>query len=127
MTDLGETISPQTAEELERFQPDQRITFSVNHRLNAWKILLRANHVGETFENLFNDTTLPVVTSPVTLFDLEVSRDFGANLNIALGAKNITDEYPDEWEIDGNTGRTPGFLGAIYPLNHPAGINGGFY
>ncbi|WP_417624032.1 hypothetical protein [Paremcibacter congregatus] len=30
-------------------------------------------------------------------------------------------------ETGGYTGRDGGFLGAIYPLNHPAGFNGGSY
>ena len=48
-------------------------------------------------------------------------------INVAIGAKNLFDEFPDEWETQGFTGRDGGFLGAIYPLNHPAGLGGGRY
>lgn len=121
------TISPETAEELERFQPDQRATLTLNHSTDTWNFLIRGNYYGEVFENVFNDTSIPAVTDPVMIFDAEVSKDLGDNFNVAVGAKNILDEYPDEWESDGQNGRLPGYLGAIYPLNHPAGLNGGFY
>jgi len=49
--------------------------------------------------------------------------DFTDSLTVALGAKNIFNVFPDEY----SEGRTAGFLGAIYPLNSPAGFNGGYY
>jgi iron complex outermembrane receptor protein len=34
----------------------------------------------------------------------------------------------DEWSLaNGDNGRTAGYLGAVYPLNHPTGFNGGSY
>lgn len=56
-----------------------------------------------------------------------MSYDIDENMSVAIGAKNLFDEFPDEWESGGFTGRDGGFLGAIYPLNHPAGLGGGSY
>ena len=132
VSNRGETVSEALARELEDFLPDQRATLTLNHNVGNWGFLLRTNYYGETFEYVFNDTTVPVETPPVTLFDIEVSNQVTDVVNVALGAKNVLDEYPEEWSIpqeDGSewTGNTPGFLGAIYPLNHPAGLNGGYY
>ena len=47
---------------------------------------------------------------------------------LAIGARDVFDEYVDEWSLaNGDNGRTAGYLGAVYPLNHPAGFNGGSY
>lgn len=132
VTNRGGTVSAERARELEDFLPQQRATLTLNHAINDWSINLRTNYYGETFENLFNDTTLPVTTPALILVDLEVSNQVTDVFNVAVGAKNLFDTYPDEWSIpqaDGSewTGNTPGFLGAIYPLNSPAGMNGGYY
>ncbi len=52
-----------------------------------------------------------------------MSRQLNNNFTVSVGAKNIFDEYPEKHEF----GDQPGFLGAIYPLNSPAGFNGGYY
>ncbi|MEJ2444106.1 MAG: TonB-dependent receptor [Exilibacterium sp.] len=119
----GQTVSEARAEELEDFLPDHRATFTINHHAGMWNAMLRTNYYGETLELLFNDETLPVRTDSIVLVDAEVSAQLNETLLLAVGAKNLFDEYPDKHEY----GDQPGFLGAIYPLNSPAGLNGGFY
>ena len=77
-------------------------------------------------------STLPVTTPRYMLVDVELGVQLTDQIRIAGGANNLFDTLAAEWEIpDGNggvcTGRTAGFLGAIYPLNHPAGLVGGLY
>lgn len=127
VTNVGTTISEGRVRELEEGIPSYRSTLTLNHNAGPFTGLLRFNYYGKSYESLFNSGGLPVVTPSMLLIDAELSWQFNDTYSVALGARNLFDQYPDEWEIDGDTGRTPGFLGAIYPLNHPAGLGGGFY
>ncbi|WP_420933410.1 TonB-dependent receptor plug domain-containing protein [Alteromonas sp. A081] len=127
VTNRGETVTDARAREVEDALPDFRTTFTIDHTFEPFNALIRVNYYGEVFENLFNDETLPIVTDGLFLVDAEVSYDIDENMSVAIGAKNLFDEFPDEWESGGFTGRDGGFLGAIYPLNHPAGLGGGSY
>ncbi|MBB3062749.1 TonB-dependent receptor plug domain-containing protein [Microbulbifer rhizosphaerae] len=119
----GQTVSEARAEELEDFLPEHRATFTINHSFGMWNAMVRTNYYGETLELLFNDETLPVRTDPIVLVDAEVSAQLNDTFQVGVGAKNLFDTYPDKHEY----GDQPGFLGAVYPLNSPAGLNGGFY
>ncbi len=128
VTNPGTTVSAGRRREIEDALPANRLTLGATHEMGNFNGLIRVNYYDEAFENLFNDETIPVVTDPLTMVDIEFGWKFAENFRLAVGAKNVFDEYPDEWSLaDGSNGRTPGFLGAIYPLNHPAGFNGGSY
>ncbi|MFK8032388.1 MAG: TonB-dependent receptor plug domain-containing protein [Gammaproteobacteria bacterium] len=127
VTSRGSTVDAGRARELEEAIPSIRTTLSAIHTVGAFRGLLRINYYGEAYESLFNDSTLPVVTDAMFIVDAEVNWDVTDAVSIALGAKNLFDTYPDEWTTAGFTGRDGGFLGAIYPLNHPAGLGGGNY
>lgn len=127
VTNPGVTIGSGRLRELQEAIPETRATLTLSHQVGAFNGLVRFNYYDEAYESLFNSGGLPVVTSSMMLVDAEASWQLSDKYQLAIGAKNIFDEYPDEWEIDGSTGRTPGFLGAIYPLNHPAGLGGGSY
>ncbi|WP_196797984.1 TonB-dependent receptor [Colwellia sp. PAMC 21821] len=85
--------------------------------------MVRINYYGSFYNAQFNDVSLIEKVSPLIITDLEFSYDITDNLVVALGAKNVFDVFPKEY----SQGRTSGFLGAIYPLNTPAGFNGGHY
>lgn len=127
VTNRGQTITDGRAREVEDALPDYRTTFTVDHDFEPFNALVRVNYFGEVYESLFNDDTLPVVTSGMFIVDAELAYDVNENVSVAIGAKNLFDEYTDEWATAGFTGRDGGFLGAIYPLNHPAGLGGGSY
>ena len=127
VTNRGETVTDGRAREVEDSLPAVRSTLSFDHQFEPFSALLRINYFDEAYESLFNDETLPVVTPSMVIVDAELSWDVTDYLNLAVGASNLFDEYPDEWETAGFTGRDGGFLGAIYPLNHPAGLGGGRY
>jgi iron complex outermembrane recepter protein len=115
-------------QEIEDSVPALRSTFTVAHNVGIFNGLVRVNYYSKTFENLFNDNTLPLTTPSLFIVDAEIGAKFADHFKISVGAKNLFDTYPEEFTLsDGSTGRTPGFLGAIYPLNHPAGFNGGSY
>lgn len=123
----GNTVSDGRIRELQEAIPSYRATLTLNHQIESFNGLLRFNYFDDAYESLFNSGGLPVVTDSMLLVDAELSWQLNDNYNLSVGAKNLFDEYPDEWEIGGDTGRTAGFLGAIYPLNHPAGLGGGSY
>ena len=132
VTNRGTTVNDIRERELEDTLPDFRFTGTLSHIYRQVDGLIRVNYYGEVFETLFNDPSLPVETPGVVLVDVELGWQFTDEIRIAAGAKNVFNTFPNEWEVpDGNggtfTGRTAGFLGAIYPLNHPAGLNGGNY
>ncbi len=127
VTNRGANITLERAREIEDALPATRATLSVAHEVGMFNGLVRLNYFGKAFENLFNDETLPVTTPSLLIVDAEVGLNFADNYRVAIGAKNLFNKYPREWTIGGDTGRTGGFLGAIYPLNHPAGFNGGGY
>jgi iron complex outermembrane recepter protein len=113
--------------ELEDSVPALRSTFTVAHDVGIFNGLIRLNYYSKTFENLFNDNTIPITAPSLLIVDAEIGAKFANHFKIAVGAKNLFDAYPKEWSLAGDNGRTPGYLGAIYPLNHPAGFNGGSY
>lgn len=128
----GDTISSSRVRELEESLPENRFTLTTLHTLDKWNFMLRGNYYDETFEYVFNDSSVPVTTPSLFVVDAEVGYQLTEAINVNLGAKNVFDERPDEWsvEVDGGdvwTGRTPGFLGAIYPLNSVSGFNGAYY
>lgn len=127
VTNRGTTITDARAREVEESVPAYRATLSANHNFDPFNALFRINYYDDAFESLFNDETLPVETDGLFIVDAEVAWQVTDTVNVALGAKNLFDEFPDEWETQGFTGRDGGFLGAIYPLNHPAGLGGGRY
>jgi iron complex outermembrane receptor protein len=127
VTNAGATINASRVREIEDSVPAFRSTFTVAHDVGMFNGLVRLNYYSKTFENLFNDETIPITAPSLLIVDAEVGLKFADHFKIAVGAKNLFDAYPKEWSLAGDTGRTPGYLGAIYPLNHPAGFNGGSY
>ena len=127
VTNPGATIGSGRLRELQEAIPEVRATLSFNHQVGNFNGILRFNYYDEAYESLFNSGGLPVVTDSLILVDAEASWQLSDKYQLSIGAKNLFDEYPDEWTTQGFTGRDGGFLGAIYPLNHPAGLGGGSY
>ncbi|TQV69923.1 TonB-dependent receptor [Exilibacterium tricleocarpae] len=128
----GDEISEARIRELEESLPESRLTLTTLHTSGDWSFMLRGNYYDETFEFVFNDTSVPVTTPSLFVVDAEVGYQVTESISLNVGAKNLFDERPDEWSVPQAdesvwTGRTPGFLGAIYPLNSAAGFNGAYY
>lgn len=103
--------------------PKNRSVLTYAYTKEAVSASIRLNYYGSFYNAQFNDVSLIEKVDPIIITDAEVSYNVTDNLVVALGAKNIFDVYPDE----NSKGRTPGFLGAIYPINSPTGYNGGHY
>jgi iron complex outermembrane recepter protein len=127
VTNGGTTITPGRQREIEDALPATRVTFGIAHEVGVFDGLIRLNYYGKAFENLFNDETLPVTTPALIQVDAELGMRIAEHFKLALGARNLFNKYPKQWQIGTDTGRNGGYLGAIYPLNHPGGFNGGSY
>ncbi|MCW8093106.1 TonB-dependent receptor plug domain-containing protein [Alteromonas sp. ASW11-130] len=118
----SDNISPYRVRMLENNLPAVRWSFTTTHETGDWRFLGRVNYFGSIYEDhLDSALDIPKISSEITL-DLEAAYAFADNFEIAIGAKNALDEYPDEntlWDTE--------VAGAQYPVTSPIGINGGFY
>lgn len=92
---------------LEKGQPKNKLTASVNWKLGQWGVTARATRYGE----VLSPGTTPAfdfVIHPHTLADLEVRYAVTPKLNLALGADNVFDQYSETLPPSLNTtGNTP--------------------
>jgi len=109
--------------EREEGLPKSRGVLTYTHSQGMLNAMIRVNYYGSFYNAQFNDVSLIEKVDPIVITDAEISYGITDALVLALGAKNIFDVFPNEY----SEGRTPGFLGAIYPLNSPTGFNGGHY
>ena len=112
-----------TLKERENGVPKTRAVLTYSHTEEDISAMVRINYYGRFYNAQFNDVSLIELVDPIVITDMEVSYKVTDNLALSVGAKNVFDVFPDEF----SKGRTAGFLGAIYPLNSPAGFNGGHY
>jgi len=118
VTDRGDInpISAGREQSLEDLLPNIKGNATFTHRQGMWRGLLRANYYGG-----WDDTGNGVddIGSEI-LIDAEVAAEVREGIEIAIGAANLFDNYPDE-----NPGA--GGLGQLYPEASPTGFNGGQY
>ena len=87
--------------------PRTTFSFNTDWRLDRWAATFRARHYGRVLSPS-NNPALDVNLTSKVLFDLEGRYDITDQLQLALGADNILDEYPDASPIANNTtGNTP--------------------
>ena len=118
VTDRGD-INPITdgrEQALEDLLPNVKGNVSFTHSQGMWRGLLRANYYGgwDDTGNGVNDIGAEI------LIDAEIAAEVRDGIELAIGAANIFDNYPDE-----NPGA--GGLGQLYPESAPTGFNGGQY
>lgn len=81
--------------QFEKGQPSDKYSVGANWRLGRFGATLRATRYGDV---IFNDSNTPandLRLSPKTLLDLEARFDPTERLHLALGAENLTDQYPE--------------------------------
>ena len=91
-----------------------------------WSGLVRANYYDSVQEQIFNDpepSSGTIRTASLAVVDAELTWRVSQRYALTVGAKNLFDRQPDQHRFAG----VSGYLGADYPLNHPAGFNGGSY
>jgi iron complex outermembrane receptor protein len=79
---------------LEQGQPKNKITASVNWKLDQWGMTARATRYGK----VLSPGTTPafdVTLNPHTIVDLEAHYKFNRQLTLAVGADNLFDQYSE--------------------------------
>ena len=118
VTDRGDInpISDGRVRALEDLLPNIKGNATFTHSQGIFRGLLRANYFGG-----WDDTGNGVDgISPEILIDAEVAAEVREGIEIAVGANNLFDNYPDENPFAGS-------LGQLYPESAPTGFNGGQY
>lgn len=118
VTDRGDInpISDGRVAALEDLLPNIKGNATFTHSQGMFRGLLRANYFGG-----WDDTGNGVDgISPEILIDAEVAAEVQEGIEIAIGANNLFDNYPDENPFAGS-------LGQLYPEAAPTGFNGGQY
>jgi iron complex outermembrane receptor protein len=114
---------------IENGLPDIKGNITYNHEQGRFNGLARLNYYGEYFECHLDATgpgdpvtgcDLPINGDAQVTFDFELGYDVSDNFEIAIGAQNAFDSYPDENEFGG-------VAGSAYPATAPGGYLGGFY
>ncbi len=93
---------------LEKGQPKNKINGSVNWKLGQFGATLRATRYGEVLAPDANPA-LDFVMGAKTVVDLEGRYALTKNLNLALGADNVFDKYPEALPPALNTTGNAGF------------------
>ncbi len=119
--DVDALFNAESQYDFENQDPEWRGVFTVNHDFGAWSLLGRANYYGD-YSNANNSTLTTIQDfSGKVLFDLEASFDVDEYFTLAVGARNIFDEYPDA----GTMGET--CCGRIYRSDSIIDWQGGYY
>lgn len=123
VTKYSDNISKYKIEMLEDNLPALRYTLTLMHTQGDLHFTARANYYSDYYEDHLDDNSEDARLYPgneVTV-DVEASYDINDNFNIAFGASNLFDNYPDKNPLDS------AYAGAAYPTTSPMGFNGGFY
>jgi iron complex outermembrane receptor protein len=112
--------------EIGHFNPRWRGNVASTWETGRWNVLVRANYYGKWIDAVPNAT--PTALSfdqsfgAEWLLDAEVSYQATEHLNIAVGADNLLDAYPDKDRRQAQINN-----GIVYPQFSPFGFNGGFW
>ena len=114
--------------QIEEGRPGSRITATLNHSQDTWRVMGRLRHYGEYYDDPTNSGGLPPAGNAFypgasTLIDFEAAFDVTDSLSVLVGLSNAFDTYPDINPTGGN-GEVAGLL---YPESSPYGFNGGMY
>jgi len=116
VTDRGDLnpITEGRVAALEDLLPNVKGSATLTHSQGIFRGLVRANYFGG-----WDDTTNGVEDiSAEILIDAEIAAEVTDGVELAIGANNIFDNFPDENPFAGS-------LGQLYPENSPFGFNGG--
>lgn len=92
----------------EKGTPQDKYAAMINWTLGGWGATLRATRYGEVLSPDPNPL-LDFILSPATLVDLEARLSVTDRIKVAIGADNLTDEYPDPLPPQNNLTGTQSF------------------
>jgi iron complex outermembrane receptor protein len=84
---------------IEKGQPQDRLSVSAMLDLDSWTVTGRMTHYGEISTAAYGTTAKTWGAN--SLFDVTAQWHVSDQVDVSAGILNLTDEYPDEWGVDG--------------------------
>ena len=118
---------------LERGLPNTRWTLNLNHAADRWRMLARVSYFGSYWDSEDGRNAIDVTESGIVLatlyppysgkalVDVELGIPFGDGVELAIGAENLLNQYPDINPWGAQT------VGNNYGQFSPFGFNGTYY
>ena len=117
---------------LERGLPNTRWNFSINHSADRWSLMGRLNYFGAFWDSEDGRNAVGLPGGPLqswlypaysgkALLDLELGIPLSGGVNLALGAENVLNAYPEVNMFGAHT------VGNQYGQFSPFGFNGAYY
>lgn len=100
--------------------PERKYVFNVDWTLQGFSATAKATYYGDILQP-DNNALLDFNTGDNVLLDLEARYRFSSGFSVAVGADNVTDEYPNATPTIANSNGPLGF-----PRYSPYGFNGRF-
>lgn len=113
-------VSETVVKQMEDGLPSHKTTFTISHQMDKFSGFLRTTYFGEHYEAHAEVGDWAVDIDSAIIIDAEVNYAVNDNINVALGAQNLFDQYPSNNPFAGN-------VGAKYPPTAVMGFSGGFY
>ncbi len=111
------SVNPELLYDYENQLPENRAVLTADFEIGRFGVLARANYYDGWEDLTFGELTK---FGSKVLFDLEVRAKITENIDLAVGAQNLLDTYPDD-----EKNSVLRFLGATRPISSPFGFNGG--
>ncbi|MFV8819774.1 TonB-dependent receptor plug domain-containing protein [Haliea sp. E17] len=121
-SDPSEYLNDEDQFDFENIDPSWRGVLTARHEVGQFSLMARANLYG-SYENANGNGESQVTQKydPLVLFDLEGAYRFNDMFSLAIGGRNVFDEYPDKDEIGDMC------CGALYQSNATVSWQGSYY
>ncbi|WP_417624308.1 TonB-dependent receptor plug domain-containing protein [Paremcibacter congregatus] len=97
--------------------PATKGNLTINHHLDSFDFMVRANYYGTAFQGSNDGNHLEF--KPAVLLDLEVTYHVTEEIDITLSGRNVLDKYPGSYNAEA--------WGMPFWSRSPYGYNGGYY
>ena len=110
----------------EQGTPRTKIVGTIDWSLDKFGLTARGSYYGDVTQPSSNGFAEDDIhTGRHTIFDLEARYQFVHNVNLAIGANNVFDTYPDAVALTSSRGTTLNSTGLVgFPYYSPFGFNG---
>lgn len=112
----------------EQGTPRTKLVGTIDWSLDKFGVTARGSYYGDVTQPSSNGFAEDDIhTGRHTIFDLEARYQFVHNVNLAIGANNLFDTYPDAVPLTSSRGTTLNSTGLVgFPYYSPFGFNGRF-
>jgi iron complex outermembrane receptor protein len=110
----------------EQGTPRTKVVGTIDWSLDKFGLTARGSYYGDVTQPSSNGFAEDDIhTGRHTIFDLEARYQFVHNVNLAIGANNVFDTYPDAVALTSSRGTTLNSTGLVgFPYYSPFGFNG---